>query len=198
MLLLKPPTREIASRQSLPPAKIPPLRDCTIRVHFDEKHRTVALNALPVSVFYFTFLRKPFHQIYASASLPVIRISENNDPNAKIKPHQLTDLGLIQLGDNGYYETFVDRIMFPICDEKGNVITFAGRTIKDEEPKYLHTKETPIFHKKELLYNYHDAKKYSYNDELYIYSVVINSVTNSETNQYKQKALHLQCLYFLQ
>lgn len=98
----------------------------------------------------------------------IIRLSENNDPNAKIKPHQLTDLGLIQLGDNGYYETFVDRIMFPICDEKGNVITFAGRTIKDEEPKYLHTKETPIFHKKELLYNYHDAKKYSYNDELYI------------------------------
>ena len=98
----------------------------------------------------------------------IIRISENNDPNAKIKPHQLTDLGLIQLGDNGYYETFVDRIMFPICDEKGNVITFAGRTIKDEEPKYLHTKETPIFHKKELLYNYYDAKKYSYNDELYI------------------------------
>lgn len=96
----------------------------------------------------------------------ILRLSESQ--NAKVKQDQLKALGMIKLGDKGYYETFVDRIMFPITDEKGNVITFAGRTITDETPKYLHTSETPIFHKKDLLYNYADAKNYSYNNEIYL------------------------------
>lgn len=98
----------------------------------------------------------------------ILKLAENNNPDAKIKAKQLEELGLIKLGDSGYYETISDRIMFPICDEKGNIITFAGRAINDEKPKYLHTTETPIFHKTELLYNYHDAKNFSYNDEIYL------------------------------
>lgn len=82
--------------------------------------------------------------------------------------NKLQKLGMIKYGDNGYYEVFEDRIMFPITDEKGNIITFAGRTIKDDTPKYLHTAETSLFHKRELLYNYSNAKNYSYNDELFI------------------------------
>lgn len=86
----------------------------------------------------------------------------------KIKAHQLVSLGMINPLSEENYETFVDRIMFPISDEKGNIVTFAGRTLTDDTPKYLHTKETSIFHKKELLYNYSDAKNYSYNNELYL------------------------------
>lgn len=82
--------------------------------------------------------------------------------------NKLLELGLIKYGDNGYYEVFENRIMFPITDEKGNIITFAGRTIKDDTPKYLHTAETSLFHKRELLYNYSNAKNYSYNDELIV------------------------------
>jgi len=90
----------------------------------------------------------------------------NNDENSLLSNEKLSKLGMIGYGKNGYYEVFEDRIMFPITDEKGNIVTFAGRTIKDDDRKYLHTNETPIFHKKELLYNYSDAKGYSYNDEL--------------------------------
>lgn len=88
--------------------------------------------------------------------------------DSKFSPTDLIELGLIRLGESQYYEVFEDRIMYPITDEKGNVVTFAGRSIHNEEPKYLHTAETPIFHKKELLYNYSNAKNYSYNDEMYI------------------------------
>lgn len=56
--------------------------------------------------------------------------------------------------------------MFPICDEKGNILSFAGRGMKDEQPKYLHTAENSLFQKKELLYNYSNAKALSYNSEL--------------------------------
>lgn len=91
----------------------------------------------------------------------------NKDENAIINDDILKQLGMIKYKDTGYYEVFEDRIMFPITDEKGNVTTFAGRTIKDGEgSKYLHTTETPIFQKRELLYNYSNAKNYSYNDEL--------------------------------
>lgn len=96
----------------------------------------------------------------------LLQLAKN--PNSKISAQQLVSLGLLKLGDSGYYEPFVDRIMFPIKDEKGNIITFAGRVLDDSTPKYLHTEETALFHKKELLYNYSDAKNYSYNNELFL------------------------------
>lgn len=91
----------------------------------------------------------------------------DKDSNAIVNNEKLRQLGMIKFVDNGYYEVFEDRIMFPITDEKGNIVTFAGRAINDDvTPKYLHTNETPIFQKRELLYNYSNAKNYSYNDEL--------------------------------
>lgn len=96
----------------------------------------------------------------------LLRASENTNEDSKLNINQLKELGLIRLDGLNMYEVFEDRIIFPITDEKGNIVTFAGRAIHDEKPKYLHTSETPIFHKKELLYNYSNAKTYSYNDEL--------------------------------
>lgn len=90
----------------------------------------------------------------------------NNDQKSLLSNEKLSELGMIRYGKDGYYEVFEDRIMFPIADEKGNIVTFAGRTIKDDDRKYLHTNETSIFQKRELLYNYSDAKGYLYNDEL--------------------------------
>ena len=73
----------------------------------------------------------------------------------------------LRIDENGNtQEVFSNRIMFPICDEKGNILSFAGRGIKDEQPKYLHTAENSLFQKKELLYNYSNAKSLSYNNEL--------------------------------
>ena len=94
----------------------------------------------------------------------LLNLSKNN-PN--FPESLLVKLGYLRLNDNGsLYETFQDRVMIPICDEKGNIVTFCGRTIKDEKPKYLHTSETAIFHKKELLYNFNNSKTLAYNNEL--------------------------------
>jgi len=58
----------------------------------------------------------------------------------------------------GYVDKFRDRVMFPICDMKGRVIAFAGRAMKDAEPKYLNSPETTLFNKSKSLYNFHHAR----------------------------------------
>lgn len=67
-------------------------------------------------------------------------------------------LGLIGFGENGYYDRFRDRIMFPIMDPKGNVIGFGGRVFEDGQPKYLNSPETALFHKGNFLYGLNLAK----------------------------------------
>ena len=71
---------------------------------------------------------------------------------------------LIQTDDERVYDRFRGRIMFPIFDLKGRVIAFGGRIIpsnsqKADQPKYLNSPETPVFHKGHVLYNYHHAFK---------------------------------------
>lgn len=98
---------------------------------------------------------------------PKNQLIKATDDNPKLPLSMLIQLGYISQNDKGeYYETFRDRVMIPIYDEKGNIVTFCGRTINNEEPKYLHTVETPIFHKKELLYNFNNSSALAYNNEL--------------------------------
>jgi DNA primase len=68
--------------------------------------------------------------------------------------------GLVRRRESGgYYDAFRGRLMFPIQNEKGNVIAFGGRALRDaDEPKYLNSPETPIYLKKSVLYNLHRAK----------------------------------------
>ena len=59
------------------------------------------------------------------------------------------------------YAKFRNRVMFPICNEQGKVIAFAGRTLATDEkagPKYLNSPETPIYSKGHVLFNLHKAK----------------------------------------
>lgn len=52
------------------------------------------------------------------------------------------------------------RVVFPICDQDGNVIAYSARTLKKkDEAKYVNTQETYLFHKSNVLYNYHIAKQ---------------------------------------
>lgn len=89
------------------------------------------------------------------------------DKREEVSSNALLKLGLIRMDEFGNYkEVFQNRITIPIKDEKGNIVSFSGRTITDEKPKYLHTSETGLFHKKELLYNFDNAKVLSYNNEL--------------------------------
>ena len=67
----------------------------------------------------------------------------------------------VALEKNGkIYDLYKNRIMFPLYDLQGKVVGFSGRIYtKSDESKYINTKETKIFKKGELLYNYHVAKK---------------------------------------
>ncbi len=58
------------------------------------------------------------------------------------------------------YDRFRHRLMFPITDARGAVIAFGGRALDaDQQPKYLNSPETPLFHKGATLYNAAMARK---------------------------------------
>lgn len=71
----------------------------------------------------------------------------------------LLEAGLVIEGDKGSrYDRFRDRVMFPILDQRGNVIGFGGRVMDGGEPKYLNSPETPLFEKGRELYGLYQAK----------------------------------------
>ena len=55
-------------------------------------------------------------------------------------------------------DRFVDRVMFPIIDLRGNVIAFGGRVMGDGKPKYLNTSDTLVFRKSNQLFALNFAK----------------------------------------
>jgi len=60
----------------------------------------------------------------------------------------------------GLFDRFRNRLMIPIYDRNGRVVGFGGRAmVKEDNPKYLNTGETPIFHKSRLLYGLNLARK---------------------------------------
>jgi DNA primase len=76
-------------------------------------------------------------------------------------PAQLLEkAGLIKPrpGGGGYYDVFRDRLMIPIRDIQGRVIAFGGRTLSDEQPKYLNSPETELFSKGKTLFAIDQAK----------------------------------------
>lgn len=74
----------------------------------------------------------------------------------------LNKLGLINKVNENVYDTFINRVVIPIENLKGEVVGFTGRIFNGEDntAKYLNTKETEIFKKSSLLFNYHNAKNY--------------------------------------
>ncbi len=72
----------------------------------------------------------------------------------------LKECGLVIDSDEGRrYDRFRDRVMFPILDQRGNVIGFGGRVIGQGEPKYLNSPETPLFEKGRELYGLFHARR---------------------------------------
>jgi DNA primase catalytic core len=58
------------------------------------------------------------------------------------------------------YDTFRNRLMFPICDESGCPIGFGARRLDEkDEPKYINSPETPLFQKSKTLYGLHLANR---------------------------------------
>jgi DNA primase len=75
-------------------------------------------------------------------------------------PVQLVEkAGLIKpRKEGGYYDVFRDRLMIPIRDAIGRTIAFGGRSLADEQPKYLNSPETELFHKGKTLFALERAK----------------------------------------
>ena len=75
---------------------------------------------------------------------------------------ELIDIGLCGNKDNFMYDIFRNRIMFPLYNNDGKTVGFSGRIYNGEnENKYVNSKESVIFKKGLLLYNYHKALEYA-------------------------------------
>ncbi len=81
--------------------------------------------------------------------------------NKKYSLDKLVNLGLANKFDANVYDTFSKRIMIPIENLKGQVVGFTGRIYNGEvdTAKYMNTKETEIFKKGNILFNYHNARQ---------------------------------------
>lgn len=70
------------------------------------------------------------------------------------KEEELLELNLISKSKNGnYIDRFRDRVMFPIINRNNRIIGFGARAFGDAKPKYLNSRETPVFHKGSNVFN---------------------------------------------
>lgn len=75
----------------------------------------------------------------------------------KYHPELVIKAGLAIKGKHPIpYDRFRSRVMFPLKNHRGQVVGFSGRTLKTDkdEPKYINTPETMVYHKSKLLYGY--------------------------------------------
>lgn len=75
----------------------------------------------------------------------------------KFEVEAMREAGLVTKS-NPPRDYFSRRILFPIWDSQGNVVAFGGRTVANEQPKYLNSPESVLFKKGEILYAFHLAK----------------------------------------
>lgn len=107
----------------------------------------------------------------------------NTITNELLNKYNIDDLikiGLIKDTNNNYIDVFNNRITIPIFDSNGNPVGFGARVIDNTKPKYLNTKETELFNKSNLLFNYHKAKYYARNDEIILVEGYMDVISSKE------------------
>jgi len=86
----------------------------------------------------------------------LLRAAERDDVPLPL----LEQAGLVVARDGGgFYDRFRGRVVFPILDPLNRPIGFGGRALGDEQPKYLNSPETTLFHKGEALYGLPQARQ---------------------------------------
>lgn len=79
-----------------------------------------------------------------------------------VAERDMIELGLASVSESGttqrIFDFFRDRVIIPIMDKRGRVIAFGGRIMGEGQPKYLNSPETPVFNKRRVLYNLHNAR----------------------------------------
>ena len=94
-----------------------------------------------------------------------VGLSTKKDVTSLLRKKNISDdllikSGISSMSNNYLHDTFVNRIMFPLYDLEGKVVGFSGRIYNTEDSsKYVNSKESDIFKKGNLLYNYHRAKE---------------------------------------
>lgn len=82
------------------------------------------------------------------------------------KRDEIVQSGLVSMRDaenpqSDFYDRFRDRIMFPICNDLGEIIAFSGRVLASDPQaaKYVNSPETPLFKKGDVLFGLHKSKR---------------------------------------
>jgi len=87
----------------------------------------------------------------------------NHAQEEHIKPEVLHDAGLIieRNSGDGYYDRYRGRVIFPIFSHVGKVVGFAGRILDADadQPKYINSPETDVYHKSDVLYGLYQGKQ---------------------------------------
>ncbi len=80
--------------------------------------------------------------------------------SSKVSPETLVEAGLVRkkVDTSKYYDLFRHRLMIPIQDDQGRVIAFGGRTLGDDQIKYLNSPESPIYIKGDNLFAFNLSK----------------------------------------
>ncbi|MBT3293486.1 DNA primase [Candidatus Peregrinibacteria bacterium] len=63
------------------------------------------------------------------------------------------------LSEERMYDRFRNRLMFPIFDAQGKIVGFGGRTLGDDDAKYINSSEGPLYRKSNILYGLNFAKE---------------------------------------
>ncbi len=76
------------------------------------------------------------------------------------EPEAGRQLGLVRPGKNGRedFDFFRNRLIFPIIDNKNEVVALGGRALGDSQPKYLNSPESPVYRKSQTFYGLHQAQ----------------------------------------
>ncbi|MEA3363853.1 MAG: DNA primase [Thermodesulfobacteriota bacterium] len=79
----------------------------------------------------------------------------------KVAAADARTLGLIRprKQNDGDYDLFRGRLIFPVYDLSGQIVAFAGRVLDDGKPKYINSPESPIYHKGRVLFGLYQARQ---------------------------------------
>ncbi|MHB8209130.1 DNA primase [Mucilaginibacter sp.] len=72
------------------------------------------------------------------------------------------DIGLVKTSNNTNFDIYRNRIMFPIHNERGEIIGFGGRKLEDgkkDNPKYINSRDSLIYKKESILYGIYQAAR---------------------------------------
>jgi DNA primase len=101
---------------------------------------------------------RAFRLGYAPASRNALK---DHLGKANYREDEMIEAGLLIHGEDisTPYDRFRDRLIFPIRDRNNRIIAFGGRALSPgQQPKYLNSPETPLFHKGHTLYNFAAAR----------------------------------------